>query len=147
MCEEELEPFYKNIEELTLQNSSYRKVLYTGKQQQFVIMSIPPSDDIHMETHPETDQFIRIEKGKGVAIINKKNYDLHDGIGLIIPAGAEHQIKNTSDTEDLKLYTIYSPPEHSDGKEDKENPDKSKYLKYKMKYLELKQKGGYFTPP
>ncbi len=137
---EELEPFYANVENETLQNSSYRKVLYTGKHQQFVIMSIPPLDDIHMEVHKTHDQFMRIEKGNGVAIINNKKYKLYDGIGLIIPAGAEHQIKNTSDTEDLKLYTIYSPPEHSADREDKKNPDKSKYLKYKMKYLELKHK-------
>ena len=140
-------PFYANLEEITLCNDSYRKVLYTGKNQQFVLMSIKPLDDIHLETHPETDQFIRIEKGKGVAIIDKKIYDLHDGIGLIIPAGAKHQIKNTSENEHLKLYTIYSPPEHKDKLEQINNPDKFKYLKYKTKYLELKQNGGWITPP
>ena len=71
-----------------------------------------------------------------IIIIDKKIYDLHDGIGLIIPAGAKHQIKNTSENEHLKLYTIYSPPEHKDGLIQQENPDfKKKYLKYKKKYL------------
>ena len=130
--------FYENIEKETLSNTNYRNVVYTSKNQQFVYMSIKPKDDIHMEVHKDHDQFIRIEKGKGQAIINDETYYLYDGIGLIIPAGTTHQIINTSKKNDLKLYSIYSPPEHTQGHVDKENPDKkikNKYLKYKYKYL------------
>jgi len=138
--------FYGNIEKQTIQNESYRKVAYTGKLQ-FVYMSIKPLDNIHMEVHKDHDQFIRIEKGQGIALINEKEYKLYDGIGLVIPAGFKHMITNTSDKEELKLYTIYSPPEHADKLEQSVNPDKldnpdnykQKYLKYKNKYLALKK--------
>ena len=133
--------FYEDIETKTQENTAYRKVVYTGKQQ-FVYMSIKPLDDIHKEVHNEHDQFIRIEDGEGTAIINDKTYKLYDGIGLIIPAGATHQIINTSKDKDLKLYTIYSPPEHKSNTLQINNPDKeykNKYLKYKNKYLRLKQ--------
>ena len=138
--------FYENIEKKTLSNENYRDVAYTSKFQQFVYMSLKPLDTIHMETHPDHDQFIRIEKGRGVAIVNGIEYPLLDGIGLIIPAGSAHKIINLSNTEELKLYSIYSPPEHPPGHIDKTNPDKSndnfnsKYLKYKEKYLTLKNK-------
>lgn len=142
--------FYENVEEETKKNDLYRKVVYTGKQQ-FVYMSIEPNDGIHLETHPDHDQFIRIEEGEGVAIINGEEYKLFDGIGIIIPAGYEHEIKNTSSEKKLKLYSIYSPPEHDKGKIDETNPDKNnivktnenlqkKYLKYKKKYFLLKEK-------
>jgi mannose-6-phosphate isomerase-like protein (cupin superfamily) len=138
--------FYENIEENTIKNNSYRKVVYTGKLQ-FVYMSIKPQDNIHLEVHKDHDQFICIEKGTGIAIINEKKYNLTDGIGLIIPAGAKHKILNTSTFYDLKLYTIYSPPEHTDKLEQVNNPDKKiqvnnykhKYLKYKEKYISLKK--------
>lgn len=139
--------FYANVEKETLENKYYRNVVFTGKSQQFVYMSLKPSDTIHMEIHPDHDQFIRIEKGKGVAIVDGINYQLFDGIGLIIPAGSAHKIINSSNTEDLKLYSIYSPPEHPHGRIDKTNPEpennvnlKAKYLKYKEKYLTLKNK-------
>ncbi len=130
--------FYEDIETNTIGNQNYRKVVYTGKMQ-FVYMSLKPLDSIKMEVHQEHDQFFRIEKGTGEAIINGKNYKLYDGIGLIVPAGAQHQIKNSSETEDLKLYSIYTPPEHKPDRLDVNNPDKlkQKYLKYKQKYLEL----------
>jgi mannose-6-phosphate isomerase-like protein (cupin superfamily) len=133
--------FYENIEVNTIKNQNYRKVVYTGKMQ-FVYMSLKPLDQIHMEVHPDHDQFLRIEKGNGQAIVNGQEYELYDGIGLIIPAGAQHQIKNTSETEDLKLYSIYTPPEHKPDRLDVNNPDKfaHKYLKYKNKYLELSSK-------
>ena len=134
--------FYQNIEKETIENNNYRNVVYTSTNQQFVYMSIKPNDNIKKEIHKDHDQFIRIEKGTGVAIINGKEYKLFDGIGLIIPAGSCHEIKNTSNTENLKLYTIYSPPEHKDGIVQKENPDhdkfKNKFIKYKLKYLALK---------
>ena len=138
------QPFHLNIEKATLENKAYRYILYTGKYEQFVVMNIQPKDDIHMEIHEQTDQFIRIEKGKGKAIIDDKEYELSDGIGLIIPAGTHHRIINTSETDELKLYTIYAPPEHEDGKLQEFNPDKkggsyyNKYIKYKNKYLKLK---------
>ena len=130
--------FYENIKEKTIENKYYRQVVYTGKMQ-LVYMSLKPLDQIHMEVHPDNDQFFRIEKGNGQAIVNGQVYKLGDGIGLIIPAGAEHQIKNTSETEDLKLSSIYTPPEHKPDRLDVNNPDKfaHKYLKYKQKYLKL----------
>ncbi len=131
--------FYEDIEKNTLENNSYRKVVYTGKMQ-FVYMSIKPLDDIHMETHDDHDQFFRIEDGIGKAIVGDKEYELKDGIGLIVPAGVSHHIINISDKESLKLYSIYSPPEHPPGRLDISNPDKmiKKYIKYKNKYLKLK---------
>ena len=133
--------FYENIETTTIENTAYRKVVYTGKMQ-FVYMNIKPLDDIHKEIHEDHDQFIRIEEGEGEAIIDGKSYKLFDGIGLIIPAGKEHQIINTSKDKELKLYSIYSPPEHKDKLVQEENPDKykMKYLKYKNKYLKNKYK-------
>jgi len=139
--------FYEDIEKNTVDNSAYRKVVYTGKMQ-FVYMSIEPLDDIHKEVHDSHDQFIRIEQGEGEAILNGNTYKLHDGIGLMIPAGVTHQIKNTSKERALKLYTIYSPPEHKPNTLQELNPDKMnektiykhKYLKYKSKYLQLVKK-------
>lgn len=120
-----IEPFYsENVEELTKTNNDYRRVLYTGMNQQFVLMSIPQGDGIKMETHESHDQFIRIEKGEGKAIIGNSTYKLKDGTAFIIPAGTSHQISNTSNSEPLKLYTIYSPPEHPDKLTQSTNPDK-----------------------
>ena len=108
-----LEPFYsESITKLTLENTDYRKVIYTGPNQQFVIMNIKPKDDIHMEIHENHDQFIKIEKGTGIATIGGTEYLLKKEVGIIVPAGTKHRILNTSDTEELKLYTIYSPAEH-----------------------------------
>jgi mannose-6-phosphate isomerase-like protein (cupin superfamily) len=108
---------------------------------QLVYMSIKPLDDIHKEVHKEHDQFIRVEQGEGNAIINGETYKLYDGIGIMIPAGAIHQIINTSKDKDLKLYTIYSPPEHKPNTLQEDNPEdsfyKMKYLKYKAKYLKI----------
>lgn len=123
---EELEPFYSsNIAELTKQNNDYRRVLYTGVNQQFVIMSIPPSDDIKMEIHENHDQFVKIEEGDGKAIIGISTYELKANSAFIVPAGLKHQIINTSETKPLKLYSIYSPPEHPDKLVQNTNPDKS----------------------
>uniref|UniRef100_A0A7C4M232 Cupin domain-containing protein n=1 Tax=candidate division CPR3 bacterium TaxID=2268181 RepID=A0A7C4M232_UNCC3 len=107
--------FNANIEKDTLENSNFRKVLYTGKNSQLVLMSLKPGEDIGMEIHPENDQFFRFEKGEGKAIIDGNEYSLADGSVIVVPAGAEHNIINTSDSEDLKLYTIYSPAHHKDG--------------------------------
>ncbi len=104
-----------NIEKDTLENNNFRKVLYTGKHSQLVLMSLAPKEEIGMEVHEENDQFFRFEKGQGKCIINGNEYDLGDGVAIVVPAGAQHNIINTSDTEELKLYTIYSPAHHKDG--------------------------------
>jgi len=107
--------FSSNIEKDTLENNNFRKVLYTGKNCQLVLMSLKPNEEIGMEVHTDNDQFFRFEQGTGKCIIDGNEYNLSDGVAIIVPAGAEHNIINTSDTEDLKLYTIYSPPHHKDG--------------------------------
>jgi mannose-6-phosphate isomerase-like protein (cupin superfamily) len=107
--------FNTNIEKDTLENANFRKVLYTGKYSQLVLMSLRPQEEIGLETHPESDQFFRFEKGEGKCIIDGNEYALKDGVAIIVPAGAQHNIINTSTTDDLKLYTIYSPPHHKDG--------------------------------
>ncbi|HPN54883.1 MAG TPA: cupin domain-containing protein [Candidatus Moranbacteria bacterium] len=107
--------FCANIEKDTLENSNFRKVLYTGKHSQLVLMSLQPNEEIGMEVHEENDQFFRFEKGQGKCIIDGNEYELSDGVAIVVPAGAEHNIINTSDSEELKLYTIYSPAHHKDG--------------------------------
>lgn len=107
--------FSANIEKETLENENFRKVLYTGRNSQLVLMSLKPKEEIGMEVHEENDQFFRFEKGEGKCIIDGNEYDLKDGVAIIVPAGAQHNIINTSETEDLKLYTIYSPAHHKDG--------------------------------
>jgi mannose-6-phosphate isomerase-like protein (cupin superfamily) len=107
--------FFTNIEKETLENENFRKVLYTSKHSQLVLMSLKPKEEIGMEVHPENDQFFRIEKGQGKCIIDGNEYELKDGVAIVVPAGAEHNVINTSEIEELKLYTIYSPPHHKDG--------------------------------
>ncbi|MFH1990638.1 MAG: cupin domain-containing protein [Patescibacteria group bacterium] len=107
--------FRANIENETLENGNFRKVLYTAKHSQLVLMSLKPGQDIGMEVHLDNDQFFRFEKGQGKAVIDGNEYELKDGVAVVVPAGAEHNIINTSESEDLKLYTIYSPAHHKDG--------------------------------
>jgi len=107
--------FYANIEKDTLENDNFRKVLYSGKHCQLVLMSLLPSEDIGEEVHPENDQFFRFEKGHGKVVIDDNEYMVEDGSAIIVPAGAKHNVINTSDTEGLKLYTIYAPAHHKDG--------------------------------
>jgi len=104
-----------NIEKDNLENNNFRKVLYTGKHSQLVLMSLAPKEEIGMEVHEENDQFFRFEKGQGKCVIDGNEYELKDGVAVVVPAGAEHNIINTSTTEELKLYTIYSPAHHKDG--------------------------------
>jgi len=106
--------FSINIEEQTLANENFRQVLYTSKHSQLVLMSIAPKSEIGLETHSENDQFFRFESGQGKCIIDGNEYQLGDGVAVVVPAGAEHNIINTSDSEALKLYTIYSPAHHKD---------------------------------
>lgn len=107
--------FFANIEKDTLENENYRKVLYTTKYSQLVLMSLKPKEEIGMEVHPDNDQFFRIEKGQGKCLIDGNEYQLEDGVAIVVPAGARHNVINTSETEELKLYTIYSPAHHKDG--------------------------------
>lgn len=107
--------FNTNIEKETLENENFRKVLYTSKHSQLVLMSLAPNEDIGMEVHPDNDQFFRFEKGQGKAIIDGNEYEVSDGSAVVVPAGSQHNIVNTSATERLSLYTIYSPAHHKDG--------------------------------
>jgi mannose-6-phosphate isomerase-like protein (cupin superfamily) len=107
--------FNINIEKETLKNINFRKVLYTGKHSQLVVMSLKPKEEIGMETHKDNDQFFRFEQGHGQCIIDDSEYSVVSGTAIIIPAGAKHNIINTSKTQALKMYTIYSPPHHKDG--------------------------------
>lgn len=107
--------YFGNIEELTVSNNNFRQVLYTGQNSQLVLMSIEVGSEIGTETHHENDQFFRFEKGQGKVIIDGNEYEVSDGDAVVIPAGAEHNVINTSSTEALKAYTIYSPPHHKDG--------------------------------
>ena len=107
--------FTSNIEKDTLDNSNFRKVLYTGKHIQLVLMSLKPKEEIGLEIHSENDQFFRFEGGEGKCLIDGNEYLLEDGITVVIPSGAEHTIINTSETKELKFYTIYSPAHHKDG--------------------------------
>jgi len=107
--------FSSNIEKMTLENDKFRKVLYTGKHCQLVLMCLKPKEEIGMEVHPENDQFFRFERGHGKCIIDSHEYKLKDGSAIIVPAGARHNILNTSATETLNLYTIYAPAHHKDG--------------------------------
>jgi mannose-6-phosphate isomerase-like protein (cupin superfamily) len=104
-----------SIEKLTLENSSFRHVLYTAKNCQLVLMSLKPSEEIGMEVHEGNDQFFRFEKGQGKVVIDGNEYAVADGDAVIVPQGSEHNVINTSGTEELKLYTIYTPPHHKDG--------------------------------
>ena len=112
---QKMKGFKSNIEKDSLENNNFRKVLYTGKNLQLVLMSLKVGEEIGEETHQNIDQFFRFESGEGKCIIDGNEYKLEDGMCIVVPAGAEHNIINTSATESLKLYTIYSPPEHRDG--------------------------------
>lgn len=107
--------FFANIEQETLANNNFRKVMYTGKHSQLVLMSLKPGEEIGMEIHHDNDQFFRFEKGMGKVLIDGNEYMVQDGSAIVVPAGAEHNVANVSETDDLKLYTIYSPAHHKDG--------------------------------
>ncbi len=106
--------FKSNIEKDTLDNNNFRKVLYTGKHLQLVLMSLKPGEDIGEETHPGNDQFFRFEGGSGKCIIDETEYAVTDGDVVVIPAGAKHNIINSDAKTDLKMYTLYGPPNHKD---------------------------------
>ncbi|MFC1721180.1 cupin domain-containing protein [Patescibacteria group bacterium] len=106
--------YITNIEKDSLENTDFRRVLYTTKNSQLVLMSIKPGEDIGMEVHEEHDQFIRVEAGAGKAILNGEETVIQDGSAIVIPAGTNHNVVNAGEL-DMKLYTIYTPPEHMDG--------------------------------
>ncbi|MDK2949151.1 MAG: hypothetical protein PWQ56_316 [Patescibacteria group bacterium] len=104
-----------NIEKLTLENNNFRKVLYTGKNSQLVLMSLKPMEEIGAEVHEENDQFFRFEAGQGKVTIDGNVYDVADGDAVVVPAGSNHNVENISPDKELKMYTIYSPAHHKDG--------------------------------
>lgn len=119
--------YIDNIEKATLENSSFRKVVHTGKFSQLVLMSLKPGEEIGEEVHENVDQFFRFESGEGKVIASGVEYAVSDGFAVVIDAGTKHNIINTSTTQDLKLYTIYSPANHPDGTEHKTKADADKY--------------------
>lgn len=106
--------FIADIEKETTKNTDFRRVLYTGKYSQLVLMSLKPGEEIGEEVHDDVDQFFRFEEGDGTVVIDDVEHRVKDGSGVVVPSGAKHNVLNTSKTADLKLYTIYSPPEHQD---------------------------------
>ena len=107
--------FVLNLEEKAEHNDHFREVLYTAPHSQLVVMSLLPNEEIGMETHETVDQFLRVEEGQGKAILNGEEFVLEEGFAVVVPAGVEHNILNTSSTETLKLYTLYSPGHHREG--------------------------------
>lgn len=107
--------YVTNIEAKSLENTYFREVLFTAPHSQLVVMSLLPGEDIGLETHDDVDQFIRVESGQGTALLNGESHDLEDGSAVVIPAGTEHNIINGSASAPLKLYTVYTPPNHADG--------------------------------
>jgi mannose-6-phosphate isomerase-like protein (cupin superfamily) len=106
--------YHENIKKLAKENDDFRRVLHTGKYAQLVLMSIPPGSEIGEETHDTVDQVLFFVKGEGEAILDDQSKPVEKGHAVFVPAGTKHNFKNTGD-EDLKLYTLYSPPNHPDG--------------------------------
>ena len=109
-----MDGYVVDIEKASLENKNFRKVLYTAKNSQLVVMSLKPGEDIGMEVH-HLDQFIRVESGEGKTVLNGKEHAIRDGYAVVVPSGTEHNIVNTSSDKEMKLYTVYSPPNHRDG--------------------------------
>ncbi len=119
--------YVTNIETKTLENEFFREVLFTAERIQLVVMALQPGEEIGEEVHDDVDQFIRVEAGEGKTVLDGEESALGDGSIVVIPAGTRHNVINTSTTQALKLYTIYSPPEHPDGTI---NRDKAEALAY-----------------
>jgi mannose-6-phosphate isomerase-like protein (cupin superfamily) len=107
--------FCGDIESMARENSDFRNVLYTASHSQLVLMNLKPGEEIGLETHDENDQFFRFEAGEGKVLIDGNEYPVTDGTAVIVPAGARHNVINTSASLELKIYTIYSPAHHKDG--------------------------------
>lgn len=116
-----------HIEEDTLANEDYRRVLFTGENLQLVLMTLQPGEEIGLESHEGHDQFIRVEAGTGEAILGGRKHALADGVSVVIPSGVEHNVVNTSKTEPMRLYTLYGPPEHPDGTVHKRKSDEPEH--------------------
>jgi mannose-6-phosphate isomerase-like protein (cupin superfamily) len=121
--------YIANIEKETKKNANFRKVLYTGKYQQLVAMSLKPGEDIGEEIHDNVDQFFRIEEGEAKAIVDGEETILKKDDVVVVPAGSNHNLINTSKTKDLKLYTIYAPPNHPDKTVHKTKAEAEEYEK------------------
>lgn len=106
--------YSEDIDQATVENEDFRRVLYTGKHLQLVLMTLQPGEEIGAEVHPDGDQFFRFEEGEGVVDIDGVENHVRDDFGVIVPAGARHNVRNTG-SGPLKLYTLYAPPEHQDG--------------------------------
>jgi len=106
--------YHDDIEQQTVGNDDFRRVLYTGQHLQLVLMTLQPGEEIGSEIHEDRDQFFRFEEGSGQVDIDDNSYDVVDGSGVIVPSGSRHNVRNTGDAP-LKLYTLYGPPEHKDG--------------------------------
>lgn len=125
-----MRPFTTDIEKMTVGNQEFRRVLFTAGHMQLVVMSLKPGEEIGWEVHDSVDQFFRIEDGQAQFQLENGHFDLEEDEVIIVPAGTKHNVVNTSDDEDLKLYTIYSPPNHPDGtvhhtKEDAEKAEEA----------------------
>jgi mannose-6-phosphate isomerase-like protein (cupin superfamily) len=120
--------YIDDIEEKTLDNNNFRQVLFTGKHMQLVVMALKPGEDIGEEIHDHVDQFFRIEQGEAKVIIDGEEAILKEDMVAIVPAGAKHNLINTSNV-DLKLYTIYAPPNHPDGTIHKDKAEAEEYEK------------------
>jgi mannose-6-phosphate isomerase-like protein (cupin superfamily) len=110
-----MKAFLVDLEQAALDNEYFRQVLFTGRHNQLVVMSLAPGEEIGVETHKKVDQFFRVEAGRGKVVLKGEEHTLKAGSGLVIPAGTEHNIVNVSKTRPLKLYTLYSPPNHPEG--------------------------------
>jgi mannose-6-phosphate isomerase-like protein (cupin superfamily) len=107
--------YVTNVERDTISNEDFRRVLFTGMNIQLVLMTLQPGEEIGLEAHRDHDQFIRVEQGKGIVVLDGKENVLSDGSAVVIPASVEHNVVNTSSDAPLRLYTLYSPPEHPHG--------------------------------
>lgn len=119
-----------DIEDRTLKNEFFRQVLFTAPHSQLVVMTLKPGEEIGLETHEDRDQFIRVEAGTGEALLDGQKHALSDGVAIVIPAGTEHNVTNTSKSEPLRLYTLYSPPEHPDGTVHETKAEADEYEKH-----------------
>jgi mannose-6-phosphate isomerase-like protein (cupin superfamily) len=137
-----MKPYCGNIEKETLDNSNFRKVIYTGKFEQLVVMCVQPGDELGNEVHPAVDQFFRIEKGEAKFVFDngKEDYIAKDGYAVIIPAGTYHNVINNSKKDVLKVYTIYSPPNHPDGRLQKTKAEADAAEKAEEEEKEKKEK-------
>ena len=108
--------YVTEINKQAANNTNFRTVLFTASKSQLVVMSLKPNEDIGSEVHHDIDQFLRVESGSGVAVLDGKEHSIKAGSAVVVPAGVEHNIINTSADKEMKLYTVYSPPEHPDGR-------------------------------